>query len=527
MRIAVAGRDTSLAREIRKELAQQGHQCVTAAPDCVVFAEGSLEDLESIVRAGGFRRLVVRSHACAYGATCKNPGYVTEERTSLLAADAPDRSWLRLEQAAAQSPSWAAIRLATVLDTGEDDPVMRRLMRRFSALPAGRDPGMQFIALRDAARVLVKAAESEGNGIFNAAGEGAVPLRKAFEAAGTARVPVPGMLLRRLWRSGEIDRFEHNWTVSSERARRELGFRPEFSSSGALAEFLRDRSRGRPELLAGGFDEWGLDAGYIRSWSRMIGFLQKRYWRVEYEGLENIPRTGPAMFVSNHRGFMPIDAVVHLAAVWEATGRLIRFLILPALLQPPFHSRFFTKLGGVVASQKNAARLFEGQNLVGVFPEGIRGAFTMYKSAYRLRDFSTSAFVKMAIENQAPIVPAAVIGHAEIFPIVGRINWSHLTKKLDWPFLPIAPPFPLLPFLPLPSKWHVRVLPPIPVSGLSPVDARNRKLLREMTSYVQHVMQRNIDDMISRRKSVFFGKILDGTGPVTPPFEPAGWRPAL
>jgi 1-acyl-sn-glycerol-3-phosphate acyltransferase len=526
MKIAVAGRDTHLAREVRRELVQQGHECVREAPDCVIYVDGTPEELENMVRARGFRRLVVRSHACAHGFSCKNPGFMTEDRVSLLPAGAPDRFWLRLEEAAARSPSWAAVRLATVLDTVEDDPVTHRLTRRVALLPAGRDPGMQFIALTDAARALVKAAESEANGLFNAAGDGAVPLQKAFQAAGTTRVPVPGILLRYFWRKGELDRFEHNWTVSSERARRELGFVPKYSSADALAAFLRERSRGRPGLLAGGFDEWGLDAGYVRSWSWAIDFLRKCYWRIEYEGMENIPRTGRAMFVSNHRGFIPIDAVMHLAAVWEATGRLMRFLILPALLYPPFHSRFFTKLGGVVASQKNAARLFAAEDLVGIFPEGIRGAFTMYKAAYRLHDFSTSAFVKMAIENQAPIIPAVTTGHAEIFPIVGRIKWTYVKKKLDWPFVPIAPPFPLLPFLPLPSKWHVRILRPIPLSGLTPGDANNRKLVREMTRYVQHVMQQNIDDMIARRKNVFFGRILDGTGPVAPVFEPGGGRPA-
>jgi hypothetical protein len=127
----------------------------------------------------------------------------------------------------------------------------------------------------------------------------------------------------------------------------------------------------------------------------------------------------------------------------------------------------------------------------------------------------------MAIENQAPMIPAVTVGHAEIYPIIGRINWRYLTKKLDWPFLPIAPPFPLLP-LPNPSKWHVRILRPIPVSGIKPAEAGNKKLVRELSRYVQHVMQQNIDDMVRRRRNVFFGKILDGTGPVSPPFTVAG-----
>jgi hypothetical protein len=68
----------------------------------------------------------------------------------------------------------------------------------------------------------------------------------------------------------------------------------------------------------------------------------------------------------------------------------------------------------------------------------------------------------------------------------------------------------------------VRILRPIPVSGIKPAEAGNKKLVRELSRYVQHVMQQNIDDMVRRRRNVFFGKILDGTGPVSPPFTVAG-----
>jgi 1-acyl-sn-glycerol-3-phosphate acyltransferase len=521
VKVVILGPNGLLARETREELGRLGHQCSAIEGECAIYLGKSPDELRNIVRGGGFRRLVVRSHAYAYGASCKNAGFMTEERVSLLPAGALDRFWLRLEEAASESPTWAAIRFAAIPDANEEDPLIRCLIRRGSVLPAGRDPNVQFISPADAAQMLARAVESDATGVFNAAGDGAIPLRKALRAAGATRVPVPGSLLRLFRPHGEIEKFEHNWTVSSERAKRELGFTPQSSSREALAEFLQGRPRTKPELLAECFDDWGMDAGYIRSMSWLLDFLRKIYWRIEYEGMENIPRHGRAFFVSNHRGFIPIDAVMHLGAVWEATGRLMRFLIIPGLLHPPFHSNFFTKLGGVIASQRNAARLFERENLVGIFPEGIRGAFTEYKNAYKLRDFSTSAFVRMAIENQAPMIPAVTVGHAEIYPIIGRINWRYLTRKLDWPFLPIAPPFPLLP-LPNPSKWHVRILRPIPVSSIKPAEASNKKLVRELSRYVQHVMQQNIDDMVRRRRNVFFGKILDGTGPVSPPFTVAG-----
>jgi len=293
-----------------------------------------------------------------------------------------------------------------------------------------------------------------------------------------------------------------------------LGFVPRQSSVEALAEFLKTP----PDRLLKSYDDWGLDLDYIRAWSGWFSFLRNVYWRIDHEGVENIPLAGRGMFVSNHRGFMPLDAVMHLAIILKERQRVTRFLIINSLLRFPFLCNFLTKLGGVIASQENAARLFEGDNLVGIFPEGIRGAFMPYGKTYKLRDFAKGAFAKIAIENQSPVLPAAVIGHAEIFPIIGRIDSEWVKRELGWPYLPIAPMFPLAP-IPIPSKWHIRYLPAVSLGGLKPADAENQKLVREFSYHVQNIVQVNIDDMVKRRKSIFFGKVLDGTAPQAPPFE--------
>ena len=529
MKVVVLGKEGPLAQETRDELARRGHRVSDRDAETVVYLPGELPELASVIERGGFRRLVVRSHAIAYGSHPKNPGMMTEERVSLLPADAPERRWLAAEQIAARFPNWAAVRLTNLLareacperSRREGDLLARQLSGRVGSPLPGRDPNVQFISLRDAARALAAAAESEATGIFNAAGDGAIPLKKAFRAAGTTRVPLPKWLQHLVRRDDSIEQLEFNWTVSGERAARELGFHPEQSSLEALSEFLRAKPRARPEVLQELFDPWGLDVNYIRAWHGWFTFVRKVYWRIDFEGMENIPAAGRAMFVSNHRGFMPLDGIMHLYLILAARRRIIRFLIIPILLYPPFLSSFWTKLGCVIASQENAARLFAEENLVGILPEGIRGTFLPYRETYKLRDFTRSAFAQIAIENQAPIIPAAVIGHAEIFPIIGRIDSAYLKKVTGWPYFPIAPPFPFLPVVPLPSKWHVRVLEPISLAGLSPEDARNERLTRDLSRYVQSVMQRNIDQMVARRKRIFWGRVLDGTAPEVPPFQPA------
>jgi len=129
VRVAILGPDGLLARETREELGRLGHQCSAIEGECAIYLGQSPDELRNIVRSGGFRRLVVRSHACAYGASCKNAGFMTEGRVSLLPAGALDRFWLRLEEAASESPNWAAIRFAAMPDANEEDPLIRCLIR--------------------------------------------------------------------------------------------------------------------------------------------------------------------------------------------------------------------------------------------------------------------------------------------------------------------------------------------------------------------------------------------------------------
>ncbi|HWP86155.1 MAG TPA: 1-acyl-sn-glycerol-3-phosphate acyltransferase, partial [Terriglobia bacterium] len=430
MKVAVVGREGPLASQTREEAARRGHRLEPQEPDAVIFLPGgehsSVDHLRQLVHRGGFRRLVLRSHAIAYGADPKNPGFLTEERVSLLPADAPESRWLLAESVALQFANAAVVRTASVLGSEDDDLLGSMVARRAALSVAGRDPQVQFLSLRDAARALLAAAESDATGIFNAAGAGALPLKQALRAAGTRRIAVPRTLHRIFRRKHSVESLEYNWTLSGQRAELGLGFRPEQSTVEALAEFVARKPGGRPQRLRREYDPWGLDTDYIRAWGAWFAFLRKVYWRIDCEGMEHIPAQGKGIFVSNHRGFMPLDAVMHLSLALTERGRIIRFLIIPCLLYFPFLSNFLTKLGGVIASQENAARLFEADSLVGIFPEGIRGTFQPYKITYQLRDFAKSAFAQLAIRHQAPIIPAAVIGHAEIFPIIGRIDSTYL-----------------------------------------------------------------------------------------------------
>src|SRR3990172_12431480 len=131
MKLAIRGREGPLASQTREEAIRRGHQLSKDHSDAVIYLPhaqaGSLAELEQMVAGGGFRKLVLRSHAMVYGANPKNPGFLTEDRVSLLPERAPESRWLRAEQIAARFGNAAIVRLTNVLAPKEGDLIVKQL----------------------------------------------------------------------------------------------------------------------------------------------------------------------------------------------------------------------------------------------------------------------------------------------------------------------------------------------------------------------------------------------------------------
>jgi 1-acyl-sn-glycerol-3-phosphate acyltransferase len=301
------------------------------------------------------------------------------------------------------------------------------------------------------------------------------------------------------------DYLRYSWTASNEKIK-QLGFEPR-SSTEALAEFLQkpltNNAGSKP------FDDFGIDKQYIDFYGRtLFYFLADWYWRIEVAGIDHIPSQGRGILTGIHRGFMPWDGVMALHLTVRGTGRYPRFLIHPGLVKFPFLANFMTKLGGIIACQQNAAHVLERDELLGVFPEGIHGAFVHYSQAYKIGDFHRDYFVKIALRHRAPIIPFVTVGSAEIFPILAKLKARWWTRYTEWPSFPITPTFPLIP-LPLPSKWHTRFLSPMHVEeDYPPSAATNTRIVRSISNEIRHRMQQAIDEMLQRRHSIFFGSIF-------------------
>jgi 1-acyl-sn-glycerol-3-phosphate acyltransferase/nucleoside-diphosphate-sugar epimerase len=453
------------------------------------------------------RKFILLSSALIYGTGRGRRALVTEKYSPPAQSSQIVGEWNSLERSAAKhfrSTSLTILRPTSVLPS--QSLLARRLCGRFVVTLPGYDPVLQLLSLEDLANAVLCAILEDKAGVYNVAPDHVAPLHTAIRAARSTRVPVPLALQRLLKRPETLEYLRYPWTVSNAKIKLELGFRPQSSSLRAL---LRLRNRAEEMREEPKFDDFGMDKDYIRFHGKtLFNFLSTFYWRIEDEGLEHIPRTGKALLVGMHRGFMPWDGVMALHLVVQKTGRFPRFLTHPGLFKFPFLANFMTKLGGVVACQESAEHVLKGDDLLGIFPEGIHGAFLSYGKAYKLAPFGRDAFVKLALRHGAPVIPFVNVGSAEIFPIFGKIKSRWWTRYSDWPFIPITPTFPVLP-IPLPSKWHTQFLPPISVDQYSPEAANDPAIVKEISLRVRRRMQQAVDDMLRRRPSIFFGSIFE------------------
>jgi 1-acyl-sn-glycerol-3-phosphate acyltransferase len=254
-------------------------------------------------------------------------------------------------------------------------------------------------------------------------------------------------------------------------------------------------------------DDWGFDEEFAEAAMPFMEFLYKTWWRVDVSGVLNVPSHGRALLVGNHAGsFFPWDAFMIGTSILEEhpLPRFARFLVLNWAFELPYVSVAIRKFGGVPASPYNAIRLLEEDELVGVFPEGVKGTGKDFKDRYRLQRFGRGGFVEIALRTGAPIVPVAVVGSEEIYPKIGESR--ALARLTGAPFFPITPTFPLLGPLgavPLPSRWRIEFCDPIEVAHYGPDAAEDRALVFEISERVRETIQRKLYENLVKRGSAF------------------------
>ena len=253
-------------------------------------------------------------------------------------------------------------------------------------------------------------------------------------------------------------------------------------------------------------DDFGFDPQWTESFLSVFMVLYRDYWRVETSGIENVPAAGRALLVANHAGVLPWDGTMIKTAVFaeHPQPRHVRALVASLFMGMPMLSWFLRRTGQTVGHPDDTRRLLERDELVLVFPEGVRGTGKGFKDRYRLRRFGRGGFVATAIRSGAPIIPVSVVGSEEIYPMVADL--APVAKFFGLPYFPITPTWPWLGplgMIPLPSKWRIQFHAPIHVEENPPEAADDNNLVMALADQVRDTIQQGIYDNLKRRRGVF------------------------
>src|SRR5687768_17182826 len=256
---------------------------------------------------------------------------------------------------------------------------------------------------------------------------------------------------------------------------------------------------GRSERIEGLFDQ------------TLIEFFYRYWFRVEVEGIENVPAEGGALIVSNHSGALPPDAPMIGKAIRDEhpRPRPLNITVEHFFKGYPGFSMLVSKIGCVPAHPANVHRLlYDERQLVLVFPEGRKGTEKLYKERYRLRRFGRGGFVEAAMRGEAKLVPTCVIGAEESAPIFAQLGFmKRLTGLLYFPITPTFPwlgPLGMLGYLP--AKFKIRFLEPIDTVALGGAEAADDKaLVQTVSQEIRGRIQENLHEMVGERRSVWLG----------------------
>jgi 1-acyl-sn-glycerol-3-phosphate acyltransferase len=247
--------------------------------------------------------------------------------------------------------------------------------------------------------------------------------------------------------------------------------------------------------------DWGRSERVERLVDRTLyGFLYHHWFRVTVDGIDNVPADGGALLLANQGGALPPGGAMIAKAIAHEhpRPRPVQLATERSYAAVPGVGMLLTKLGAVSAHPDNVYRLlFDEEQLVLAFPEGRAGSSKPLSERYRVRQLTDGGWIEAALRAGVPIVPVAVVGSEEAVPVIARIGLLRRLTRL--PAVPVAPP------VPLPAKFSIRFLEPIPTDELGAEPWRDAGLVQALGQDVRALIQENLLEMVADRASVWLG----------------------
>lgn len=233
----------------------------------------------------------------------------------------------------------------------------------------------------------------------------------------------------------------------------------------------------------------GADDLLYKVFPRLFMEILKKYFRVEVEGVENIPTSGPIIIAPNHSGFTAMDAMVLAYIIQEKTQRVPRVLTHHLWFLTPTTALPAQKLGFFEATFENGVNYLKKKQMIVIFPEGEHGNFKPTSKRYQLQEFKRG-FIRMALATDATIVPTVILGAEETNINLRQLKFSKFLRGLVLP-LPLN-------VIPLPAKWKIIFEKPVNLP-FGPDKMSDSELCHDLANEIQENLQKTINVEVKKR----------------------------
>jgi 1-acyl-sn-glycerol-3-phosphate acyltransferase len=242
----------------------------------------------------------------------------------------------------------------------------------------------------------------------------------------------------------------------------------------------------------------------------------EHYFRVKSSGWHHIDPQKQVLFVGSHNGglaapdmFMMIYEWFHRFGDQHSVYGLMHPCVWKVL--PPL-AHIAVQVGAIQAHPKMAiAALRQGASVL-VYPGGAKDVFRPHALRHKICLEGNRAFIKLALQEQVPIVPVISYGAHDTFIVLADL-YEQVKQLHEWgmPWLFDADPetFPIylglpwgiaigpLPHIPLPVQVHTHICEPIVFEWYGRDAARDRAYVNACYNHVYIQMQQAMNDLVS------------------------------
>jgi 1-acyl-sn-glycerol-3-phosphate acyltransferase len=264
---------------------------------------------------------------------------------------------------------------------------------------------------------------------------------------------------------------------------------------------------------------WSLDDRNPARIERMLPFFDwvyHYYFRVKTDGWEHIPATGKVLLVGSHNGGLAAPDAVMMTYDWirrYGSDRPAYALMDPKVWQIlPGVARMAAWVGCVQANSFMAVQALRRDAALLIYPGGMRDVFRPHALRDRIYFFGEKGFIKLALLENAPIVPLISHGAHDTLFVLADL-YPHLATLHRWGLpwtLGIDPEvFPLylglpwglalgpLPHIPLPRSLHTRVCPIVTFNRYGSAAAHDEDYVDACYQQVSEIMQQQMDSLFA------------------------------